>query len=72
LEEAVSPCERLSFKRATCLQLTTRGVAQVPEVAATMRNLSKEMMKAGMMEEMLADTLDDVSILLKPLLQIRS
>ena len=27
---------------------------QVPEVAATMRNLSKEMMKAGMIEEMVA------------------
>lgn len=35
-------------------------VTQVPEVAATMRNLSKEMMKAGMIEEMVADTLEDV------------
>jgi charged multivesicular body protein 3 len=35
-------------------------LVKVPEVAAAMRELSKEMMKAGIIEEMMEDTLDNM------------
>jgi len=35
-----------------------QALYRVPEVAATMRELSKEMMKAGILEEMIEDTFE--------------
>lgn len=37
-----------------------QSLVRVPEVAATMRELSKEMMKAGIIEEMLDETMDSI------------
>jgi charged multivesicular body protein 3 len=34
------------------------GIVKLPAVAATMRNMSREMMRAGVMEEMVGDALD--------------
>ena len=35
-------------------------LVRVPEVAATMRELSKEMMKTGLIEEMMEETLEQI------------
>lgn len=35
-------------------------LVNVPEVAATMREMSKEMMKAGIMEEMIEETMESI------------
>jgi len=46
-------------KSAEVMQSMNRLI-RVPEVAATMRELSKEMMKAGIIEEMLEDTMESM------------
>jgi len=46
-------------KSAEVMQSMNRLI-KVPEVAATMRELSKEMMKAGIIEEMLEDTMESM------------
>jgi len=46
-------------KSAEVMQSMNRLI-RIPEVAATMRELSKEMMKAGIIEEMLEDTMESL------------
>nr|CAG4647438.1 EOG090X0EF4 [Megafenestra aurita]SVE92677.1 EOG090X0EF4 [Megafenestra aurita] len=47
-----------SLQRSTEVMKAMQQLIKIPEVAATMRDLSKEMMKAGIIEEMLEDTLE--------------
>ncbi|CAI6369252.1 unnamed protein product [Macrosiphum euphorbiae] len=49
-----------SLQKSTEVMQTMHNLIKVPEVAATMRDLSKEMMKAGIIEEMLDDTMENV------------
>lgn len=37
-----------------------QSLVKVPEIAATMRDMSKEMMKAGIIEEMLDETMSSI------------
>ena len=39
---------------------TVQALVKIPEVAATMREMSKEMMKAGILEEMVNDTFESL------------
>jgi charged multivesicular body protein 3 len=39
---------------------SVQALVKIPEVAATMRELSKEMMKAGILEEMVNDTFESL------------
>ncbi|XP_012281521.1 charged multivesicular body protein 3 [Orussus abietinus] len=47
-----------SVSKSTEVMQAMQSLVRVPEVAATMRELSKEMMKAGIIEEMLDETMD--------------
>lgn len=47
-----------SLQKSTEVMQAMQGLIRVPEVAATMRELSKEMMRAGIIEEMLEETMD--------------
>ncbi|XP_046441518.1 charged multivesicular body protein 3-like isoform X2 [Daphnia pulex] len=47
-----------ALQRSTEVMKAMQQLIKIPEVAATMRDLSKEMMKAGIIEEMLEDTLE--------------
>lgn len=47
-----------SMSKSTEVMKAMQALVKVPEVAATMRELSKEMMKAGIIEEMMDETLD--------------
>nr|CAG4648278.1 EOG090X0EF4 [Moina brachiata]SVE93285.1 EOG090X0EF4 [Moina brachiata] len=47
-----------SLQKSTEVMKSVQQLIKVPEVAATMRDLSKEMMKAGIIEEMLEDTME--------------
>lgn len=47
-----------SLSKSTEVMQAMQSLIKVPEVAATMRELSKEMMKAGIIEEMLDETMD--------------
>ncbi|KAJ8686989.1 hypothetical protein QAD02_022783 [Eretmocerus hayati] len=49
-----------SVSKSTEVMQAMQALIKVPEVAATMRELSKEMMKAGIMEEMIDETLDSM------------
>ncbi|XP_015117149.1 charged multivesicular body protein 3 [Diachasma alloeum] len=49
-----------SLSKSTEVMQAMQSLIKVPEVAATMRELSKEMMKAGIIEEMLDETMDSV------------
>lgn len=49
-----------SISKSTEVMQAMQALVKVPEVAATMRELSKEMMKAGIIEEMLDETLDSM------------
>ncbi|TRY57902.1 hypothetical protein DNTS_014418 [Danionella cerebrum] len=44
--------------KSTEVMKAMQSLVKVPEIQATMRELSKEMMKAGIIEEMLEDTLE--------------
>ncbi|XP_065210510.1 charged multivesicular body protein 3 [Planococcus citri] len=50
-----------SLQKSTEVMQMMQNLVKVPEVAATMRDLSKEMMKAGIIDEMLDETLDSVT-----------
>ena len=39
---------------------SVQALIKIPEVAATMRELSKEMMKAGILEEMVNETFESL------------
>ncbi|EFA10075.1 charged multivesicular body protein 3 [Tribolium castaneum] len=47
-----------SLAKSTEVMQAMQRLLRVPEVAQTMQNLSKEMMKAGIIEEMLDETMD--------------
>jgi len=47
-----------AVQKSTEVMKSMQQLIKIPEVAATMRELSKEMMKAGIIEEMLEDTLE--------------
>nr|CAG4642077.1 EOG090X0EF4 [Eurycercus lamellatus] len=47
-----------ALQKSTEVMKAMQQLIKIPEVAATMRDLSKEMMKAGIIEEMLEDTLE--------------
>ncbi|XP_015513998.1 charged multivesicular body protein 3 [Neodiprion pinetum] len=49
-----------SLSKSTEVMQAMQSLIKVPEVAATMREMSKEMMKAGIIEEMLDETMDSV------------
>ncbi|CAH0395532.1 unnamed protein product [Bemisia tabaci] len=49
-----------SLQKSTEVMQAMQRLVRVPEVAATMREMSKEMMKAGIIEEMLDETMDSV------------
>ncbi|OAD56538.1 Charged multivesicular body protein 3 [Eufriesea mexicana] len=49
-----------SVSKSTEVMQAMQSLVRVPEVAATMRELSKEMMKAGIIEEMLDETMESV------------
>ncbi|KAL1138259.1 hypothetical protein AAG570_009948, partial [Ranatra chinensis] len=49
-----------SLQKSTEVMQSMQRLIKVPEVAATMRSLSKEMMKAGIIEEMLEETMDSL------------
>lgn len=49
-----------SLSKSTEVMQAMQSLVKVPEVAATMREMSKEMMKAGIIEEMLDETMDSV------------
>ncbi|OQR70692.1 charged multivesicular body protein 3-like [Tropilaelaps mercedesae] len=48
-----------SLQKSTDVMRSMQSLVKVPEVAQTMQELSKEMMKAGIIEEMMQDTLDE-------------
>ncbi|XP_023690161.1 charged multivesicular body protein 3 [Paramormyrops kingsleyae] len=49
-----------ALQRSTEVMKAMQNLVKVPEIQATMRELSKEMMKAGMIEEMLEDTFESM------------
>lgn len=49
-----------SLSKSTEVMQAMQSLVKVPEVAATMREMSKEMMKAGIIEEMLDETMDSI------------
>ncbi|CAH8827396.1 unnamed protein product [Trichobilharzia szidati] len=46
------------IQKSTAVMTAMSSLVKLPEIQATMQNLSKEMMKAGIMEEMLDDTME--------------
>lgn len=49
-----------SLQKSTQVMQAVQSLIKVPEVAKTMQELSKEMMKAGIMEEMINDTFESL------------
>lgn len=49
-----------SVSKSTEVMQAMQALIKVPEVASTMRELSKEMMKAGIIEEMMDEALDSM------------
>ncbi|XP_067657106.1 charged multivesicular body protein 3-like [Haliotis asinina] len=47
-----------ALEKSTQVMTSMQALVKVPEIQATMRELSKEMMKAGIMEEMMEDTME--------------
>ncbi|KAJ8262488.1 hypothetical protein GJAV_G00167030 [Gymnothorax javanicus] len=47
-----------SLQKSTDVMKAMQNLVKIPEIQATMRELSKEMMKAGIIEEMLEDTFE--------------
>ncbi|XP_059469187.1 charged multivesicular body protein 3 [Neocloeon triangulifer] len=47
-----------AVKKSTEVMTSMQHLVRVPEVAATMRDMSREMMKAGIIEEMLEETFE--------------
>uniref|UniRef100_A0A8C0ZKR8 Charged multivesicular body protein 3 n=1 Tax=Cyanistes caeruleus TaxID=156563 RepID=A0A8C0ZKR8_CYACU len=47
-----------SLQKSTEVMKAMQNLVKIPEIQATMRDLSKEMMKAGIIEEMLEDTFE--------------
>lgn len=49
-----------AISKSTEVMQIMNNLMKVPEIAATMREMSKEMQKAGIMEDMINDTMDGV------------
>lgn len=49
-----------SLERSTEVMQSMQNLVKVPEIARTMQDLSREMMKAGIIEEMMEDTFESV------------
>ncbi|OXA44178.1 charged multivesicular body protein 3 [Folsomia candida] len=49
-----------ALQKSTQVMQSVQALVKIPEVAATMRELSKEMMKAGILEEMVNDTFESL------------
>ncbi|XP_067885225.1 E3 ubiquitin-protein ligase RNF103 isoform X2 [Heterodontus francisci] len=49
-----------SLEKSTEVMKAMQNLVKIPEIQATMRDLSKEMMKAGIIEEMLEDTFESM------------
>ncbi|XP_037096674.1 charged multivesicular body protein 3 [Syngnathus acus] len=49
-----------SMQKSTEVMKAMQSLVKIPEIQATMRDLSKEMMKAGIIEEMLEDTFESM------------
>ncbi|MBZ3883614.1 Charged multivesicular body protein 3 [Sciurus carolinensis] len=49
-----------SLQKSTEVMKAMQSLVKIPEIQATMRELSKEMMKAGIIEEMLEDTFESM------------
>lgn len=49
-----------SLERSTEVMQSMQNLVKVPEIARTMQELSREMMKAGIIEEMMEDTFESV------------
>ncbi|XP_054584205.1 charged multivesicular body protein 3 isoform X2 [Eptesicus fuscus] len=49
-----------SLQKSTEVMKAMQTLVKIPEIQATMRELSKEMMKAGIIEEMLEDTFESM------------
>ncbi|XP_046382810.1 charged multivesicular body protein 3 [Ischnura elegans] len=49
-----------SLQKSTDVMQAMQTLVRVPEVAETMRNMSREMMKAGIIEEMLEETMESI------------
>lgn len=47
-----------ALEKSTEVMKSMQALVKMPEIQATMRDMSKEMMKAGIMEEMLDDTME--------------
>ncbi|KAL7420220.1 Vacuolar protein-sorting-associated protein 24 [Cryptotrichosporon argae] len=50
-----------AFQKSTEIMKTTNQLVKLPQLNATMRQMSMEMMKSGIMEEMMEDTLDAIN-----------
>lgn len=49
-----------SLEKSTEVMVAMQNLVRLPEVAGVMRDMSKEMMKAGIIEEMLEETMDSI------------
>lgn len=49
-----------SIQKSTEVMQVMQRLVNVPEIAATMREMSKEMMRAGIMEEMIEETMESI------------
>ncbi|XP_067838350.1 E3 ubiquitin-protein ligase RNF103 isoform X2 [Heptranchias perlo] len=49
-----------ALEKSTDVMKAMQNLVKIPEIQATMRDLSKEMMKAGIIEEMLEDTFESM------------
>lgn len=49
-----------SLQQSTEVMVAMQNLVRLPEIAGVMREMSKEMMKAGIIEEMLEETMDSV------------
>ncbi|KAK1921336.1 Snf7-domain-containing protein [Papiliotrema laurentii] len=49
-----------AFQKSTEIMKTTNQLIKLPQLSATMREMSMEMMKSGILEEMMEETLDTV------------
>lgn len=49
-----------SLQKSTEVMQAMQNLVRLPEIAGAMRDMSKEMMKAGIIEEMLEETMDSI------------
>lgn len=49
-----------SLEKSTEVMVAMQHLVKLPEISATMREMSKEMMKAGILEEMIDETMESL------------